>query len=81
MARRHPNIDNDNVWLLAIDQCQQAGDVNGLADDIEAGRAKGSREGLAQQDGIVGEDDPDLLAGRAQGEGIGPAGDAPGGGR
>ena len=37
------------------------GHVHRLADDLEAGCGEGRRERLAEQDGVVGEDDPDRL--------------------
>ena len=53
---------------LAVDERQQAGDVDRLPDDLEARRGKRGRKGLAEEDGVVGEDDPDRRVGRAQGD-------------
>jgi hypothetical protein len=58
---RHPNINHGEVRALAIDEGQEAWDVVGLADDVEARGGERGREGLAEKDGIVSEDDPDVL--------------------
>ncbi len=79
VGRRHPDVDDREVRALAIDEGQQAGHVIGLADDLEAGGGESRREGLAEEDGIVGEDDPDPLLGRAQGVRVGLVGDGGGG--
>jgi hypothetical protein len=79
IGRWHPDVDDGEVRPLALDERQQAGDIVGLADDLEARGGESGRQGLAEEDGIVGEDDPDPFPGRAQGVRVGLAGDRGGG--
>jgi hypothetical protein len=57
MGRRHPDVDDHDIRALAGDDPEEPRNVGRLADDLEAGRRERCGEGLAQQDGIVGERD------------------------
>ena len=59
VRRRHPHVDDRDVRSLAVDEREQPGNVLGLADDPEARRLERGRQRLAEQDGVVCQDDPD----------------------
>ena len=59
MRGRHPHVDDRHVRPLAGDEREQPGNVLGLADDPEARRLERRRQRLAEQDRVVGKDDPD----------------------
>jgi hypothetical protein len=65
VGRRHSHVDDGEVRALAR-RGPRGRNVVGLADDLEA-RAARRREGLAQEDGIVGEDDRIRSAGALKG--------------
>ena len=68
VARGHPDVDDRKVGAFAVHERQQPGNVLGLPDDVEAGRPERRRERLAEQDGVVGKDDPDRSSGAGHGE-------------
>ena len=70
MRRRHPHVDNRHVRPLAGDEREQPGHVLCLADDPEARRLERRRQRLAEQDRVVGKDDPDRVLGRGHGAGL-----------
>ena len=62
VGRRHADVDDRHVGLVGADLAQQVLPVAGLAGDLEAGLLEQAREPLAQQDGVVGDNDADGVA-------------------
>ena len=57
VRRRHPDVDDRDVGRVRAHLQQQLVGGPGLADDLEAGLLEQLRDALAEQDGVVGEDD------------------------
>ena len=57
VGRRHPDVDDRDVGLVGADLAQQVLGVAGLAGDLEARLLEQAGEALAQEDGVVGDDD------------------------
>ena len=64
LRRRHPDVDHGHVRLVHGDVTEQVVGVAGLRDDVEAGVVEQPRDALAQQHGVVGEDDADRASRR-----------------
>jgi hypothetical protein len=58
MRGRHPNIDDHELGLVLAHEREELVRVAGLADDLEARPLEHARDALAQQDVVVGDDDP-----------------------
>ena len=56
---RHPDVDDGDVGLVRADLAQEVLGVTRLAGHLEAGLLEQPREALAQQHGVLGDDDPD----------------------
>ena len=59
LRRRHPDVDHRHVGLVHGDVTEQVVGVAGLRHDVEAGVVEQPRHALAEQHGVVGEDDAD----------------------
>ena len=58
VGRRHPDVDDRDVRAMLADGLQERVGVAGLGDDLEAGLGQQPRDPLAQQERVVGEDEP-----------------------
>ena len=58
VRRRHADVDDGDVRRVGTDLQHQLVGVARLAHDLETGILEQARDALAQQDGVVGEDDP-----------------------
>ena len=57
VARRHPDVDHGDVGLVGADLAEQVLGVAGLAGDLESRVLEQAHEALAQQHGVLGDDD------------------------
>ena len=56
IRRRHPNVGDDNIWILSVDGCEQfIGGAYG-GDDLESGVAKQSDQAFANQAAVFRDD-------------------------
>jgi len=58
MRRRHPNVDDDELGLVLAHEREELVRVPGLTDNLEVAPFEQTREAFAQQDVVVGDDDP-----------------------
>ena len=58
VAGWHPDVDNCKIGLVLPNERHQPRSVVGLADDLEAGSLEQARQTLAEEDVVVGEDNP-----------------------
>jgi len=61
MGRRHPNVDDDEFRLVLAHEREELVRVSGLSDNLEVGPFEQAREAFAQQDVVVGNDDPSAV--------------------
>ena len=59
LGRRHLDVDDRDVGFVRADLQEQIFGRTALADDLEALALEQACQALAQQHGVVGEDDPD----------------------
>jgi hypothetical protein len=57
VGRRHPDVQDDDVGRLRVDDPQEALGVAGLADDLEPRARERGRQRLPQEVRVVGEGD------------------------
>ena len=57
-GRRHPDVDHGHVRPGLADQLDERGAVAGLAQHLPAGPLEKAGEALAEQDVVIGQDDP-----------------------
>ncbi len=62
VGRWHPDFHDDDVRGRALDQVLEIDGIARLPDHLETGRGEACGERLAQEDGVVGQDDADTLA-------------------
>ncbi len=67
VGRRHPHVHDRDVGLVRADLAHQVLGVAGLADDVEARLLEQADEALAQQHGVIGDNDAqfELIEGAA----------------
>ena len=58
MRRRHPNVNDDELGPVLADERQQLVRVAGLTDNLEVGPLQEARQTFAQENVVVGDDDP-----------------------
>src|SRR5262245_60797755 len=58
MGRRHANVDDRQIGTLLSHELEELGAVRGTAGDLEAAILQQARQSLAQQQVVIGEDDP-----------------------
>jgi len=66
MTGRHPDVDDGEIRALRPDEGDEALRVPGLAGDVESGPFQQSRDALAQQHVVIGQNNPYRTAGIAQ---------------
>ena len=57
MRRRHPDIDDRDIRLVARDLEEQVVGAGGLSDYVDAGIAEQGREPVADQQAVIGDHD------------------------
>jgi len=58
VAGRHSDVDDCKIGLVLSNERHEPRSVVGLADDLEAGPLEQARQTLAEEDVVVGEDNP-----------------------
>jgi hypothetical protein len=58
VAGRHPDVDDCKIGLVLLNERHQPRSVVSLARDLEAGPLEQARQTLAEEDVVVGEDNP-----------------------
>jgi signal transduction histidine kinase len=63
VVRRHPDVDDRKVGTLVADEGDQLRRSTALTDDHETGALEQARQTFAEQDFVIGEDDPSFARG------------------
>ena len=71
-AFRHADVDDGDVWLELADGLEERLAVADLRDGLEAGLDEQAGDALPQEDGVVGEDDPERHTASASARIAGP---------
>jgi len=61
MRGRHPNVDDDELGRVLAYELEELTCVAGLTDDLKTGSLEQAGEAFAEEDVVVGHDDPGAL--------------------